>query len=258
MKDAMRDRFDFETYWWILTRIGRTHRCVRFSDFAAGDPQDPFFILRHDVDYSPDAALRLAEQEAERGVFATYFLLLGTRYYNLASPQHAHVSRRLVELGHEVGLHYDVNSFRAFPRHEWSVLLEAQARMLSELAGVAVASIAMHQPALNGDDPFRGERRFINAYEARFLHDATYVSDSCRAWRDSGWAMFESGDIPKRLHLCLHPINWSERDRDRVAIFRSVHDELCEEIRRAGDDLLDKIAVHSGVREHERRQRSAD
>jgi len=251
----MRDRFDFPTYWWILARIAATHRCVRFRDFAAGEPAEPFFILRHDVDYSPGAALRLAEQEAQRGVAATYFLLVGTRYYNLAAPEHAHVAHRLVALGHEVGLHYDVNSFRAFPRGEWSRLLEAQAHMLGELAGAPVASIAMHQPALNGEDPFRDERRFVNAYEPRFVREATYVSDSCRAWRDSGWSLFESGDVPKRLHLCLHPINWSEQDRDRIAIFRSVHDELCEEIRAAGDDLLAKIAVHSGVLEHERRGR---
>jgi hypothetical protein len=253
---AMRDRFDYATYWWILARIGQSHRRVRFRDFTAGDPPAPFFILRHDVDYSPDAALRLAEQEAERGLFATYFLLVGTRYYNLASPEHAHVARRLVELGHEIGLHYDVNSFRAFARPEWSHLLEAQARLLGDLAGAPVASIAMHQPALHGEDPFRDERRFINACDARFMRDTTYVSDSCRAWRDSGWAMLASGDVPKRLHLNLHPINWSEDDRGREAIFRSVHDELCEEIRRAGDDLLAKIAVHSGVGEHERRRRS--
>jgi hypothetical protein len=36
-------------------------------------------------------------------------------------------------------------------------------------------------------------------------------------------------------------------------IFRSVHDELCADVRRAGDELLAKIAVHSGVREHEAR-----
>ena len=58
--------------------------------------------MRHDVDYSPAAALRLAEQEAERGLFATYFLLVGTRYYNLLAPEHALVARRLVELGKDV------------------------------------------------------------------------------------------------------------------------------------------------------------
>ena len=249
----MRNRFDFETYWWILERVAESNRFARLCDFASDEPPEPFAILRHDVDYSPDAALRLAEREAERGVAATYFLLAGTRYYNLLAPEHAHVARRLVQLGHEVGLHYDVNSFSPWPRTEWGRLLRAQARMLGEIAGAEVVSIAMHQPALNGEDPFRGDRQFVNAYDPRFVRDTVYVSDSCRAWRNAGWSMLESGVVPKRLQISLHPINWSDCDRDRAAIFRSVHDELIEQLRLAGDELLEKVAVHSGVAEHESR-----
>ena len=249
----MHDRFDLETYWWILERIARTNRCVRFCDFLATEPAEPFVILRHDVDYSPAAALRLAEEEAKRSFSATYFLLTGTRYFNLLAPEHAHVARRLTELGHEVGLHYDVNFLRSFARAEWGGLLRTQARMLADLAGAEVVSIAMHQPALNGEDPFRDGSGFINAYEPRFVRDAVYVSDSCRAWRDAGWSMLREGPIPRRLHLLLHPINWSDRDRDRESIFRSVHDDLIDEIRGAGDALLEKINAHLGVLEHENR-----
>ncbi|MGH8583899.1 MAG: hypothetical protein ACREWG_14185, partial [Gammaproteobacteria bacterium] len=127
----------------------------------------------------------------------------------------------------------------------------AQAQMLSELAGAEVVSIAMHQPALNGEDPFRGDSRFINAYDPRFVRDTVYVSDSCRAWRNGGWSMLQSGVIPRRLHLCLHPINWADHDRDRVSIFCSVHDDLIDDTRRACDELLRKIASHTGVLEHE-------
>jgi hypothetical protein len=249
----MRDRFDFTTYWWILERIARTNQCVRFRDFVESEPAEPFFILRHDIDYSLAAALRLAEQEAERSVSATYFLLVGTRYYNLLAPEHGHVARHLAELGHEVGLHYDVTFLRSFPRHEWGQLLRAQARMLAELAGSEVVSIAMHQPALSHEDPFRDDREFINVYEPRFVRETVYVSDSGRAWRDAGWSMLETGVIPRKLHLLLHPINWSHEDRDRISIFRAIHDELCDEIQLAGEGLLAKIAAHSGVVEHENR-----
>jgi hypothetical protein len=247
----MRDSFDYATYWSLLARISATHRIVRFADLRDGEPAAPFCILRHDVDYSPAAALRLAEQEAARGVRATYFLLAGTSYYNLLAPEHAHVASALVALGHEVGLHYDVRSFAPFSREEWPRLLRAQAALLGELAGEPVASIAMHQPALHGDDPFRGQDLgFLNAYEMR---DVTYVSDSCRAWRDSGWAMLSRGEFPPRLHLCLHPINWAETDRDRTTIFREVHEELMAATAAARDELLAKIACHTGVLEHEAR-----
>jgi len=249
----MRDRFDSETYWWILERVAAANRCVRFRDFGSEDPAEPFFILRHDVDYSPAAALKLAEAEANRGVSATYFLLAGTRYYNLLAPEHAHVARRLAELGHEVGLHYDATFFRPFPRAEWGRLLRAQAQLLSELAGTPVVSIAMHQPALNSGDPFAADSGFINAYDPRFVRDTLYVSDSCRAWRDQAWSMLESGMIPRRLQLALHPLNWSDQDRDRVTIFRTVHEDVIQDVRRAGEELLAKVAVHSGVLEHEQR-----
>lgn len=251
----IRDSFDYATYWSLLSSIARTHRIVRFADLCASTPDAPFCILRHDVDYSPSAALRLAEQEAERGVRATYFLLLGTQYYNLLAPEHAHVARTLVAQGHEVGLHYDVNSFAPFPRDAWPRLLGAQATLLGELAGAEVVSIAMHQPALNGADPFRGTTDFLNAYDERFTRDCLYVSDSARAWRDSGWQMFAAEHFPPRVQLLLHPINWAEVDRDRTKIFGDVHDELAARCARDRDELLAKIAMHDGVREHEARRR---
>lgn len=253
----MRDSFDYATYWALLSRIGATHRIVRFADVAGEVPGDAYCILRHDVDYSPSAALRLAEQESGRGIGATYFLLMGTGYYNLLAPEHAHVARTLVGLGHEVGLHYDVRSFTPFPAEEWPRLLRTQAALLGELAGRAVTSIAMHQPALHGRDPFRdGEHGFLNVYDERFKREMTYVSDSCRAWRDREWAMLSTGALPQRLHLCLHPINWGESDRDRETIFREVHDELSAATAAARDELLAAIACHSGVLEHEARSGS--
>lgn len=254
---GVRDRFDYETYWWLLGRITATHRCVRFADLLEGEPAEPYFLLRHDIDYSPAAALTLAKQEAERGVAATYFILPNSMYYNILTPEHGGFAREIASLGHEIGLHYDVNFFHSFPRTEWEGLLQTQARLLGELAGTTVMSIALHQPGLNHHDPFRGNSSlgFLNAYDDRFIREMTYVSDSCRAWRDSGWQMFESGDLPRKLHLTLHPINWAEEDRDRETIFRSVHDDLCDSIHAAGDELLEKIAAHSGVREHEARKR---
>lgn len=250
----MRDSFDYATYWSLLSRISSTHRLLPFADLRRGDPAEPFCILRHDVDYSPRAALRLAEQEAARGIRATYFLLAGTSYYNLLAPEHAHVASTLAAQGHEIGLHYDVRSFAPFERREWPRLLRAQAALLGELAGARVTSIAMHQPALHGDDPFRGaETGFLNAYDDRFTVDAVYVSDSCRAWRDRSWSMLADGPLPPRLHLCLHPINWSDHDRDRDEIFTAVHEELIASTAAARDELLAKIACHSGVVEHERR-----
>src|SRR5581483_2867944 len=102
------DSFDYDTMWQLLGRIRDTHQLLRFCDLEAGSPTDRYCILRHDVDYTLYSALKLAHEEAARGIRATYFLLLNSAYYNLLSPSHGYVAAALVRLGHEVGLHYDV------------------------------------------------------------------------------------------------------------------------------------------------------
>ena len=58
----------------------------RFATFD-GPPGDGDLLLRHDVDLSLDAALRMAELEADAGATATYFLMTESVFYNLASPE---------------------------------------------------------------------------------------------------------------------------------------------------------------------------
>jgi hypothetical protein len=76
----------------------------RFA-FFDGAPSDGALILRHDVDLSLDAALRMAELEAEEGAAATYFLMTESVFYNLASSEGRTALARLRELGHRIGLH---------------------------------------------------------------------------------------------------------------------------------------------------------
>jgi hypothetical protein len=68
-------------------------------------PQAGDVLLRHDIDLSLDAALAVAEVEAEEGAWATYFLMTRSVFYNLASSEGARALARLRELGHRVGHH---------------------------------------------------------------------------------------------------------------------------------------------------------
>ncbi len=58
----------------------------RFAHFE-GSPLDGTVILRHDVDLSLDAALRMAEIEHGAGASATYFLMTESVFYNLDSSE---------------------------------------------------------------------------------------------------------------------------------------------------------------------------
>lgn len=251
------DRFDYDTYGALLARLSETNRIVRFADLTNGFPAEPFVVLRHDADYSTAASLRMAEYEAGGGFHSTYFLLLNGIHYNLLSAEHASTPARLVDLGHEVGLHYDVEFLAAFPRARWDELLEEQAGLLGRLSGIPVRSIAMHQPRLRGADPFRGRTRFLNAYDDAFFSDMPYVSDSCRAWTDRGWQILSSSRMPPRLQLAIHPDVWGDPDRDRISIFDAIHRDLAVAIERAGHKLAIQISEHEAVKEHEARRLGA-
>ena len=76
----------------------------RFAFFDR-EPQHGDVLLRHDVDMSLEAALTMAELEAEQGVAATYFLMTRSDFYNLDARAGVAALARLRELGHRVGLH---------------------------------------------------------------------------------------------------------------------------------------------------------
>ena len=76
----------------------------RFAFFDR-EPRAGDLLLRHDVDLSLDAAVQMAELEADVGAPATYFLMTRSEFYNLDAPSGVRALERLRELGHRVGLH---------------------------------------------------------------------------------------------------------------------------------------------------------
>ena len=60
-------------------------------------------VLRHDIDRKPMNALRMAELEYELGIQSTYYF----RFPCTFKPE---IIRKIRDLGHEVGYHYEVLS----------------------------------------------------------------------------------------------------------------------------------------------------
>ena len=94
--------FDLDHYRDLLRCIGMGK--YRYAGFDA-EPVPGVVILRHDVDLSLEAALVMAELEAEEGAWSTWFLMTRSVFYNLASAEGARAIARLRELGHRVAHH---------------------------------------------------------------------------------------------------------------------------------------------------------
>lgn len=248
----MLNSFAYRSYSRRLQEFKQTHVDLCFSDFCQEPSAENYFILRHDVDLSPNAALKMATLEAEMGIRASYFLLFTSPTYNLLSEQHRDFPRRLTDLGHEVGLHYDVRAYAQLsePSLLGSLLMEAE--LLGKLSGTEVQSIAMHNPSTCGEDPFRNVEGFINAYADQFTKKMPYLSDSGGAWRDSTILALQ-GNIPPRFQLLIHPIFWGEDNADRWARLEDFTNLKVHEITVVTESIRTLWLQHAGVLEHDRR-----
>lgn len=148
------------------------------------DPQPGDLLLRHDVDFSLDAALAIGRLDAELGARATFFLMRDSLFYNLASPEGAAAIAELRALGHAVGLHASWGDPGPDPRLD--------------------PVLAWHNPPPGQiSEPVPG---LVNVMEPRFaLH---YRSESNQRWRH-GCPLEElrAGELPW-LQLLAHPEIW--------------------------------------------------
>jgi hypothetical protein len=253
----MLNEFSYAEYRRLLELATARNRNLRFRDLPAAAGSGRYFILRHDVDFSPAAALRLAEFESALGVRATYFLLFSSSFYNVFAEECCRVPRQLTALGHEVGLHYDLACYDLIGRERPLEILVNQADTLSQLCGETVRSIAMHNPSVYGADVFQQAEGFINAYDPAYTREIAYFSDSCGAWRDEAAAVFQHGEMPPRFQLLIHPIFWDQQPGDRWARMNGL-------VEREGESLLKSAAAvralwtqHAGVKQHDARIRAA-
>jgi len=176
-------------------------------------------FLRHDIDFSPEAALPMARLEAELGCVATYYFL-HTGPYDLTKGTEGDALKEIASMGHEIGLHYDLMTY---PDQEMEEHLKAECRHLAALSGVDINTITMHQPHQGGGDPFREHADLFHPHDPRYQGGVTYISDSCRAWRDETLLTCFGDHPPERLLLLTHPALWLDGSvEDRMTYLEEV------------------------------------
>jgi hypothetical protein len=158
----------------------------RFAGFDRA-PQGRDLILRHDVDLSLEAALAVAELEAEEGAWSTWFLMTRSEFYNLASPSGERTIARLRELGHRVAHH------AVYPNVDLDERFDRVA--------------AWHNPEPEFMQAEIGGA--VNAMSEPFFDPPHYRSDSNQHWRHGcPHEQLARGEF-EWLQLLTHPEIWA-------------------------------------------------
>lgn len=162
----------------------------RFAGFdrppAPGD-----LIVRHDVDLSLHAAVRMAEVEAEAGAWSTWFLMTRSVFYNLASEEGERAIATLRELGGRIAHH------AVYPHVDLDDRFDPV--------------VAWHNPDRSYlEDPIGGA---ANAMSPDFHRPELFRTDSNHHWNRHGkeydcpHGELERGEF-EWLHLVIHPAIW--------------------------------------------------
>ncbi len=167
----------------------------RLRDWQSG----PGVILRQDVDLDLRGAEVLMELQHQVGLRSSFFVLLTSPTYNPHSAESRRILTRMVEMGFEVGLHFDPTVDEQGDR------LTREAETLSRLCGENVVSVSLHNPTSRGEFPLYDG--FINAYDPAIFEPESYLSDSLCRFRH------EPREFLKRaknrvVQLLLHPCHY--------------------------------------------------
>jgi hypothetical protein len=213
--------FDLQSYERLLNGFRNNSYKFRLVSEIRHEYGGRVVYLRHDIDLHLQGIERMPEIEAKNGIQATYYVPL-TAHFNPLYPENRRVLRRIQDLGHEIGLHYDMTTY---PTEEVEAKkhLDWEVNILSRITGKPVRTISMHQPHTGQPDPFRELDKYIHPHDPRYQNNLLYISDSCRAWRDESLLTCFSPNPPLRLLLLIHPELWlNGKVKDRMKYLNQV------------------------------------
>ena len=213
--------FDINDYRELLIDFIKDGRHFYPISSMGSMPDGKCIFLRHDVDLFLDGWLAMPQCENELGISATYYICL-TQHYNIFHNENRSFLRQLIEMGHDIGLHYDVTTY---PDDEtkMSKHLEFEIGVLSAIVGKPIKTIVMHQPFKGNIDPFQSHEDYVNPNNPVYRNNLRYISDSCRAWRDEKLIECFGVNQPRLLMINLHPELWLEgRINNRIEYLENV------------------------------------
>jgi len=226
--------FSLEHYREIL-RVAKTsgYNFLLFDE-AETSASERCCLLRHDIDYTPERAIEFGRIEADLGIRSTYFFQVVAWTYNVREKKCYQTMSELADMGHEIGLHFDVTWDVEAKWEDLPELCARDRKLLSYLSGLEISDIiSFHNPGTYADKVVGREVVGIHhTYEPRYFSEYKYLSDSQGWYEGCVGKIFESGKYPK-IQLLTHPYIWWDDPRsdfieDMAAFINYRRDQLIE------------------------------
>lgn len=204
------DDFTLENYGRLIKiAISKGFQFISYTDDFVEIRKD--VLWRHDVEFEPDIALKMAEMEHAQGVKANYFFQMHSPYYNLFDNHYTRIFHEIRELGHDVGLHFDSCYWRIQDEAQLNEFIRADCDYLEKTLGVEIKTFSFHNTTPFTESCLEFQYGgLINVYSSFFKQHFDYCGDSLGYWRYDRLEDVLCDDKVHHLQVLTHDANWSE------------------------------------------------
>ena len=157
--------------------------------------------LRHDIDFSLNDAVKIAKIEKKKKIFANFFFLISSPFYNIFNKNDKSQIKEIINMGHNVGLHFDPSIYNI---KEVNTFLIKEIKIFNDMLNVNSKVFSLHRPRnfLN----YKFKKNLINTYDNKFIKKIKYISDSGGFFNFEEPISWLNKNNGKSIQLLLHPI----------------------------------------------------
>lgn len=213
MTNREKYNFDYFTiaHYAELVKLAKEQgfQFILHKDEFIGERKD--VIWRHDVEFSPDIALKMAEIEHELGVQATYFFQTHSEFYNTFEPYFSDILKRIKNLGHHIGLHFDSHYYNINNSEMLDKYIVLDSNYFEKVFDIKLDTFSFHNTTpfvLSCLDYKYGG--LINVYASFFKEHYRYCADSTGYWRYEVLDEVLRDNNVTHLQVLTHDAMWSE------------------------------------------------
>lgn len=238
-----REKYNFD--YFTITHYAEIVKLAKDTGFQFILHKDEYvesrkdIIWRHDVEFSPDIALKMAEVEAKLGVKATYFFQIHSEFYNTLERYMSDILYKIKDLGHHIGLHYDSHYYNVNDEETLERTLRIDKTYFEHVFNLKLDTFSFHETT-----PFilRCQKEsyggMLNVYSKKIKDNYQYCADSTGFWRYEILDEVLRDENVRHLQVLTHDAMWSEEvlsPRQRVR--KSIQDNA-DRIKAQYDQIL--------------------
>lgn len=201
-----------------------------FAGYCKTDVHGRLVIMRHDVDKKPENALRIAQLEYNKDVKASYY------FRCVPGSNDADTIKKIAELGHEIGYHYEDLSL--FNGNEQKAIEHFERQLAYFRTFYPVVTVCMHGSPLSKFDnkdiwKKYDYRKFAIVGEPYFDFvksgetNKIYLTDTGRMWNNRKGnvrdVMETSNKDISHIHNTADLINWIKNTNESVHLMINTH-----------------------------------